>query len=366
MTRGYIVIINGKKIVRMLYSNSDSYFTANEDLTAGVVLKAMASNDFVDTLNELAKKELEREYFEEVTDFEPEDKFYIRTANNENNFFVDYVYEYNVHNKKLTIYNYGRKMLQFTKDDIEYMAYIFSNSNDFFSAFAFDEKTCQYDSKLWVKKFKSFIKTRMPIAEIENKVKELVKKNRVVVGLGNIIDYSKYGFKKQVAIYDEQGNRQFDHYFCFSSFFDNGKDYEMAIQLPYYRVSLIFAKRNGHRISYYSRNGIQKAFLEYIKNPLVQKELINAVPLFEIYRKFAEEFDEILKSAEAMDGSKEEKIKFLEDKRKDTTARFRKELTPFKELTFSNMMCGRGHFSVDYLEKEFVSKWDNAFWRIRD
>lgn len=42
------------------------------------------------------------------------------------------------------------------------------------------------------------------------------------------------------------------------------------------------------------------------------------------------------------------------------------ELTPFKELTFSNMMCGMGHFSVDSLEKEFASDWDNAFWSIRD
>ena len=365
MTRGYIVIIDGKKIVRMLYSNSDSYFTTNEDLTAGVVLKAMASDDFINTLNTLAKKELERGYFEEVTDFEPEDKFYIRTTNSKENFFVDYVYEYNVRNKKLTIYRFGRKMLQFTKDDIEYMAYIFSNSNDFFSAFALDEKTCKYDSKLWVKAFKSFMKERIPIAEIENKVKELVKKNRVVVEIGNIVDYSKNGFKKQVVIYDEQGNRQFEHYFCFSSFFKDG-DYEMAIQLPYCRVSLISTKRNGYRVSYYSRHGIQKAFLEYIKNPLVQKELINAVPLFEIYRKFAEEFKGILKSAEAMNDNKEEKIKFLEDKRNDTTARFMEELTPFKELTFSNMMCGRGHFSVDCLEREFASKWDNVFWRIRD
>lgn len=108
----------------------------------------------------------------------------------------------------------------------------------------------------------------------------------------------------------------------------------MTIQLPYCRVSLISTKRNGYRVSYYSRNGIQKAFLEYIKNPLVQKELINAIPLFEIYRKFIEEFDGILKSVKAMDCGKEKKLNSWKIKEKILLLALWKNLLRLRSLPF--------------------------------
>ena len=66
-------------------------------------------------MDELVKIEYltEEDFFKE----DDENKFYIKTKKNEENFFVDYVYEYNIKTKKLTVYCFGKKKIQFIHDN---------------------------------------------------------------------------------------------------------------------------------------------------------------------------------------------------------------------------------------------------------
>ncbi|MGN8831713.1 hypothetical protein ACTNDZ_04010 [Selenomonas montiformis] len=73
--------MNEKKIKRLVYSNSDSYFCKDENLPAGLVLKAMQSEDVLAELNKRMDELVKSEYLAEEDFFKEDDenKFYIKT-----------------------------------------------------------------------------------------------------------------------------------------------------------------------------------------------------------------------------------------------------------------------------------------------
>lgn len=327
MTRWYIVILNEKKIKRLVYSNSDSYFCKDENLPAGLVLKAMQSEDILAELNKRMDELVKSEYLTEEDFFKEDDenKFYIKTKKNEENFFVDYVYEYNIKTKKLTVYCFGKKKIQFTKNDIEYMDYLFGD-NTFDQEFSYNEDTLKYDNDS-DNIFTSFMKERRPIAEIESQSKGLIAKHRISIEWYNTADcFGPYHYKKSVNIHDNDGKIIHTFKFCvapldnYSSFVNSTppKEYQMNIQLPYCRSNIFYVKKNGYRPSYYSKKALEKTFIEYyIKNKNVQEELIKAVPLYKIYKKYHEDFTTLLEKVEVLN-NKEEQLEVL-----------RKEKAPF-------------------------------------
>lgn len=371
MTRGYIVILEGKKIKRVVYSNSDSYFCTEETLPAGLVLKAMIQEDVLAELNKRLDKQVEAGHFEEEDFFKNNDeyKFYIKTKENEEDFFVDYVYEYNVKTKKLTVYYFGKKKIQFSKNDVDYMKYLFEKDT-FKEAFSYNEDTLMYENDYY-KPFISFMKEKKSITEIDSLARELIAKHNISINYYSVADcFGKYHYKKTVNIHDNKGKVIHSFEFCVApidsySCFDNSeppKYYQMNIQLPYIRSNIFYTylKPNKFRPTYYSEKTLKKAFIEYLKDEKVQEELIKAVPLYKIYEKYNKDFLTLWENIKGMQ-NKEKLLEVLNEERESFIIELNKALKPFEKDTFSNMLRKNGNiFSADKVRDKLLDKWDNT------
>ena len=299
MTRGYIVIKKGRKIIDIWYANSDCYFDAeNENLMCFNVLKAFKAENTAEYLRQNIKDICNIEDVEK-----PNNLFYIRTKANKNNFFVDYVYEFDEKTKVLTIYKYGRKKFTFKKEDFKYFDYLVKNNNEIFEAFAYDEKTLSYVAD-WEKLYMNFVKNKVPFAEIDKEMKERKSKISVILDFYYHADvFDSYHFKKRAEIM-KNGEKLGEIYFCFSPdsstylyTHEKPKKYEIYVQFPNLRIGFITAFKG-------SLKTMEKKLIERLKDPIMVEKLQYVAPMFK-------EMNEVNEKEEQREKRKEMQRKIL-------------------------------------------------------
>lgn len=274
MTRGYIVIKKGRKIIDIWYANSDCYFDAeNENLMCFNVVKAFKAENTAEYLRQNIKDICNIEDVEK-----PDNLFYIKTKANKNNFFVDYVYEFDERTEILTIYNYGRKTFVFKKDEIKYLDYLIKNHNEIYDAFAYDEKTLSNIAD-WEKQYMDFVKNKVSFAEIDKEIKERKSKISVLLDFYYHADvFDCYHCKKRATIM-KNGEKLGEIYFCFSPVgtylytHEKPKKYEIYVQFPNLRIGFITAFKG-------SRKTMEKKLIERLKDPIMVEKLQYVAPMF--------------------------------------------------------------------------------------
>lgn len=265
MTRGYVVILNNSKIEKAGYSNSDSYFS-----WLGVkVIDAIKKNTLSEFVDELIK-----DYPDELTNINF--SWYRKTKENKDDWFVDYVYEYDTKKKKLTIYYYGTKALTFKiPEDLEVIDYIFNNYDEIWKKLSYNDEKLDYSNDDYKKLRQMQKEGRLTAAEIKKECNAV--KNDIIFEFGRICDCWPDSYKK--VIRDEQTGRRMEFAISKNSYNDK---YRIVIQLPYVRNSIL--KEFG------SPKTAEKTLIEFVRNN-AEKLKINML-IFELYREIIRFYDE--------------------------------------------------------------------------
>lgn len=132
MTRGFIVLASGKKIIRAAEINSDAYLSH-----CGVqILDAFEK----DTVSEFIDNELRSKWLDttDLADFTWD--WVIRSKDNGDNFFLDYSYVCDIKKNTLTVYYFGENLLTVHHEDIPLYRFIFEKDNELYRALSWDEE----------------------------------------------------------------------------------------------------------------------------------------------------------------------------------------------------------------------------------
>ena len=219
-TRGYLTILDAdKKIAMSAYHGSDSY----PSYLGLQVLDAIESDTFP-------------QFIDQIRNTYPDDlemvegirrSWYVKSKENENDFFQDYAYEYEIDKQRLNIFHFGTKALTITRDQIPLFRYLFEQEDTLYYPLTLDDKT-QTLSKDFYKELRSMIRSGSTIQDFQS----IIEKNPSVLymSIGRIVDLgcNSNDFIKEVCVSDSHQRLKF----CASEYF--GK-YSLYVQTPFYR-----------------------------------------------------------------------------------------------------------------------------------
>lgn len=133
-TRGYVTIIGSdKNIVAAAFQPSDAY----PSYFGLQVLDAISKDRVFDFISQLHE-----DYpHEKVTVEGIRRDWYIKQEYNKDDYFYDYAYEYELSSNKLSVFNYGDKVMTIPFDQISLYRYIFENEDDLYFPLCLDDKT---------------------------------------------------------------------------------------------------------------------------------------------------------------------------------------------------------------------------------
>jgi hypothetical protein len=138
MTRGYVVIFNGKEITSAMYHNSDSYLS----YLGLIVLEHFKNDSLLEFINEYNKEN--PDYKEDIDGINMD--WLIKDKKTSGGYYVDYAYVYDSSKKTLTIYNYGDLAFKIKSTDYEIAKFVFENDYALYKKWAFDKTKLEYMS----------------------------------------------------------------------------------------------------------------------------------------------------------------------------------------------------------------------------
>ena len=219
-TRGYLIILDAnKKIAMSAYHGSDSY----PSYLGLQVLDAIESDTFPQFVDQIRNK-----YPDDLEMVEGIQRtWYIKGKENENDFFQDYAYEYEINKQRLNIFHFGTKALTITKDQIPLFRYLFEQEDKLYYPLALNDKT-QTLSKDFYKELRSLVHSGATIQDFQSIVDQ--NPSILYMNTGRIQDFgwNSNDFLKEVCVSDTYQRLKF----CASEY--SGK-YSLYVQTPFYR-----------------------------------------------------------------------------------------------------------------------------------
>ena len=282
MTRGFIVLMKNGKILKIVESYGDSYLSG-----LGLnVLDIFEQNRFEEAFKDILPVDLEDGYNDdceiapisvvlgEATTDKPlkscaltKDGL-IASKNNENSYFYNYSYIYDISKDILKVYYYGNLYLTIKREDIPFYRY-FIAKDELYKELSYDEKTCAL-SKDYIKEVKKFLKTNPTIEDIDNIVNNF--KVKLFISTGKIADCWGNGSYKKV-ITDTNYNEVATFIVSKESW---SKKWHLSIQLPFIRNTIFYGTT--------SNASCEKKLMEIVKNK--EELLINFKTIYNLIESY--------------------------------------------------------------------------------
>jgi len=278
MTRGYVVIIKNGKIVKVAYSNSDSYFS---NLGLDVLKAFQTRNDFgfeklIDKMNDYENYQKDIEGFDFC--------WYNKTKlSQENDFYCDYTYEYNITKDTVTIYYYGKKNITITEDNFKLAEYVFNNNQKVSFALQFDEESLTCSEK-YFKELTKYFKSNISIEDFEKIIEEKYNKTNWYLSSYKCIDVWKDSYKKTLYHKDNKSKLEF---VISKNSYANKKEYRIYICTPFIRLSF-----NNNIFT--SEKKLMENLVRQIKAN--DNKLLETYKCFKLYEKYYDKFKTIISS----------------------------------------------------------------------
>ena len=183
MTRGYVVITKGGKVIKYGYLNSDAYTS----WYGKRILQKVACEEISEYVDDIIKDNHACYGNEEPNpDFSLD---WIRKGKNNKEWkkydFMEYGYLYEENTGVLRVYNLGKLLYRITPEETEKYLYLFSNENKIMDILTYDSEKLMYDEeKVTRKMIEAF-----SLADIVELVKEwrIKHDNMIVVDVYNYI-----------------------------------------------------------------------------------------------------------------------------------------------------------------------------------
>lgn len=221
-TRGYVTLIDeDKNILLSAYLSSDAYpsYYGLEVLEA---LQEGQLPSYIRHLHSIYPEDVE------MVDGITRD-WYIKRKGTEQQFFVDYVYEFDPSTEKLNLYYFGEKALTIPTDEIPFYRKVFEWDSALTIPLEYDPASCMR-KKHFYPELRRILKNGATLEDLRALSEQpiLYLERYRLKGYGwNDEDFSK-------KIYDSgSGQRLTFHASCF-----NGRTYSLYIQTPFYRAPL--------------------------------------------------------------------------------------------------------------------------------
>lgn len=313
MTRGFVVITDGKNITKAMYNNADSYLSG----LGVLVLEAMKHRRISEFIDEKAEPE-DAEMIEGISM-----DWIIKTEANKNEFFQDYAYVYNEKKDTLTVYNYGDLAFKITRDDIPVCEYVFEHDNDLYDRWAFDKNRLEYVEDTY-KKFRSMLRSHAALSDYEALVATKVDSFYLEHGR-EVEHYGSKDYYKRVV--DIDTNKKLKFYCQASTYYSDEKT--IYLLTPFGRVHLAYSSTS---------NGADMKIKKYCREK--RTELLNALRIMEFFDEYKESMSKYVFIKRNFDTVSEHSMQELE--------RIVNEIMEFKS---ANPTLGLSRYDSNYFRK---------------
>jgi len=278
MTRGYVVLLIGGKLYKVVESYSDSYLS-NLGLQ---VLSLFEKHKLEEALNNVQpiyepKEELstddaidliwEKDNFKSYNSVNGTMDWFITNKNSANDYFYDYSYIYDTKKDVLKVYYYGKILFTIHREEIPFYKYLFENENKLYPAIVYDEKICSLN-KDWEKEIRKFCKNNNSIDAIDSFINNF--KPKIYIINYKITDCWDNSYKKEIRDID---NDSVIATFIISKNYKKG--YNLCIQYPYIRdYVFVDSKTTAPRSS-------ERELIRIVKEN--ESELLNFAKVVQLY-----------------------------------------------------------------------------------
>ena len=240
MTRGTVILKNGKKFIALGYSNSDSYPSGE---IGQMLVKALSNSsdeetvqiikNYIDGLQEV-EQEFSQECFKSLNAIG--EAFYNKKAavkaGLDDVYYYDYNYVYDIKTRKLQIFYYGKLEYSFKKEDFPFLKLVVEN-NELLCSFRYDTKNkCFKGIDAEALKVKQMKKAGISPKEILEIAKNRAKSIHYVVDEYFCQDCWHDAVQKNVTFYPSRKRLNF-------IFEEEYGKWNVYIQLPWVRWGLI-------------------------------------------------------------------------------------------------------------------------------
>lgn len=273
-TRGYLTVVDNKKNIQSAaYHRSDSY----PSHLGLIVLEAIEQYRFPQFVEDLRE-----EYPEDLDMVEGIRRdWYIRSAQNKDDYFVDYCYEFNPNRQELNLFHFGEKALTIPYNQIPLYRFLFEHEEKLYYPLSLDERSMAL-KKDFYKEIRSMVKAGASIHDFQ----EIMDRNPSVLYLSygrmkDPWDMTSQSFNKDVR--DSSGNKLKFH--ISESF---GK-IQLYVQTPFIRAPI------PHR-PIQSAGGAEKFLAEIVRER--PDDIRATMGLFKELESYKKSLDDIYSNVE--------------------------------------------------------------------
>ena len=230
MTRGYVVITKGGKVIKYGYLSSDAY----PSYYGKRILQKVVCKEISEYVDDIIKDNHARYGNEEPhPDFSLD---WIRKGKNNKEWkkydFMEYGYLYEENTGILRVYIFGKLLYKVSPEEREKYLYLFSNENEIMDILTYDSEKLAYDEKKVTRK----IIEDLSLANLKELVKEWRVKNEDMVVVGTC-NYVVAGHSREYPVYARSvsfGNEKCLEFIIAKDRISN--KWDILIQLPYIRA----------------------------------------------------------------------------------------------------------------------------------
>lgn len=274
MTEGYVLITKGKTILDAMYSRSDSY----PSYLGIKVIDAICENRITRFIDDYKKETPEYN----AVGVGIKRSWYIKTKESKQNFFIDYVYEYNFSNNVLTVFQYGKKLFTIPHDKLSFYKALFEANK------LWEELTYDYDTLACTKNY-------------EKELKKFLEKSPTVEDIKEIKDSFNPAFTLSISkcrdvwadtyiktLTNHRTHKSISFYICK----DTKRGYSIYIQTPFLRKQLTLSEQTYYK----SEKKILSVLITHIK--MWESKWLCTIHLFNEVDKFLTEINSLRKEKE--------------------------------------------------------------------
>ncbi|MGN8833648.1 hypothetical protein ACTNDZ_14050 [Selenomonas montiformis] len=340
MTRGTVILKNGKVFIALGYSNSDSYPSGEIGQMLVKALSNSSDEETVQIIRELIgglqKDEFSKDCMESLREIG--EAFYNKKAatkvglDDVYGYYYDYSYVYDIKTRKLQIFHFGQLEYSFKKEDFPFLRLVVEN-DELLYTLSYDTKNkCFKGIDAEVKKVKRMKKAGKSPQYILEIAKSLSERIHYVVDEVYSSDCWPNAVQKGVTFYPSRKRLKF-------IFKENYGKWNVYIQLPWVRQGLI------HNCT--SRKAAMNKLIAYLDGNW--ESFQSGMDLYELYEDCQQKLMNFYNACDQISITKDEFNESVGQIEKE----FRGKLIPLEELDYSGWTKA---FGPDRAKKE-IANW---------
>lgn len=347
MTRGLIIIKDGKTYRALRYSDGDSYISGEIGEMFATAFEAPTDEETVHAVERYVyavEDEFAKECFETLESCG--EAMYNKKIGGDQ-FYNDYAYVFDAKTCTLKIYYFGDLLFTFKKADKAYLRCLVEHDDEIWKAFSYDAKKREYGSyEVSAKKFRKYMRGHIPVDHILADVSNIQKDIHYVFEYGKCSDVWDNAYCRTVRFVD------FTTEPMMKFIFKKGrcdKKWSVSMQLPWVRVGVIPSSVCN------TEAAATKKLIAYLDKHYAS--LAAGVPLAELYGEYYQRLMKFYEGENIVTISEE---RFF-DVTSSITQEFAKRANEYKDVHFDGY---KGYFNIELANKEMKTWVERTYHHI--